>query len=151
MKPSRLRTYVAWVSLLSYLLVILGGVGNIILCLKADGRSAIEIMQGDSCDVLPVANKSTVFPFTDNNFLFANNDQCRPCTDILLVSSKLGSQYIIPSSRQDKSQSIQSSKFLSFSYPKPVINQIKSGGVFSTPQPPVNPTLASLCTIVLLI
>ena len=139
------RTTGRWIAVLAFLLAGVGGGGGVVLCFGAAGHVAVEAALNRSCsDFLDVPSRADS-RFSPEKVSASTPYCCAPCVDLPTSMDFLAQRLL---RTQDSQKQVPSpASFVSFAFAEL--------GIADQPlllcSPPVNITLLSLRTVVLLI
>ena len=128
-------------------LLMVGSLQGAVLCKGVDTHVAVETISGDCCDNLPVSAFRKASPGSVEQVFPSSSDNCIPCVDVPISTKFVG---FFKKSNQINSMSltstttvpitVSSSDFSEYEY------RLASGLIAKG-----NPSLTSLCSIILLI
>jgi len=141
-----------WLTLIAYLMIGFGIGNSLVLCIGEDGHVAMELVSNDCCRGLPSIPNQTSHQSEIERSAATNpssdDDHCGSCIDVPFAT---GISTVCPDS--PKIPSIQEQPVISTDPGLTSFSGFESRITLlnSSSKPSLHPTLASLCTVVLLI
>ena len=142
------RTIICLAWLFSVLFISQGPLPNFVLCIGADGHIKVEAADRGRCASFPTETEQKTSDFLSTYGLLTHQDHCGSCLDLPIFISSADEQCLTPI----QPVMPQSSRAAISASPSQSLCATTTIGNSSSYFPPlINPTLASLRTITLLI
>ena len=122
---------------------------TMMLCIGADGHVEIEAAHDGRCTSFLTATQQKPSDFLSTYQLGPIQDHCGQCLDLPIFILSAEDPYIVPI--QKNAPEINALAIMPLLVTQPILSSIPTDSSFSNFQPRVNPTLASLRTVALLI
>ena len=126
-----------------------GPLPTMMLCIGADGHVEIEAAHNGRCASFLITTQQKPSDFLSVYQTAPVRDHCGQCLDVPIFLSSAEGPYIVPI--QQNAPDFNTLVVMPFLVAQPVLSSIPTDSSFSNFQPRVNPTLASLRTVTLLI
>ena len=143
------KTAILLVWLLIGIFVSQGPLPTMMLCIGADGHVEIEAAHNGRCTSFLTTTQQKPSDFLSVYQTAPVQDHCGQCLDVPIFLSSAEGPYIVPI--QQNAPEFNTLVVMLFPVAQPVLSSIPTDSSFSNFQPRVNPTLASLRTVTLLI
>jgi hypothetical protein len=126
-----------------------GPLPTMMLCIGADGHVEIEASHDGRCASFLTATQQKPSDFLRTYQILPIQDHCGQCLDLPIFILSTEGPYIVPI--QKNAPQFNTLVIVPLPVTQPILTSIPTDTSFSNPQPRVNPTLASLRTVTLLI